>query len=94
MGHLFGDGTLWWNDKNVHLTFRSENHEDISSIQKDLISLGIDEKIVKIHEKRKCNNKEIKQIDGKVLSFNSNGIFTIDIRRRPIAMMFKAFGYA
>ena len=92
LGHLFGDGTLWWNDKSVHLTFRSENHEDISSIQKDLISLGIDEKIVKIHEKRKCNNREIKQIDGTVLSFNSNGIFTIDIRRRPIAMMFKALG--
>jgi|SaaInlStandDraft_1057018.scaffolds.fasta_scaffold00990_10 DNA-directed RNA polymerase beta' subunit len=92
LGHLFGDGTLWWNDKNVHLTFRSENHKDISSIQKDLISLGFDEKIVKIHEKRKCNNREIKQIDGTVLSFNSNGIFTIDIRRRPIAMMFKALG--
>lgn len=92
LGHLFGDGTLRWNDKNVQLTFRSANLEDISSIQKDLISLGFDEKIVKIHEKRRYNNREIKQINGNVLTFYSNGIFTIDIKRRPIATMFKALG--
>ena len=83
IGHLVGDGTLWWDDKNVHLTFRSSALEDITSIKNDLISLGFDEKIVKINEK-------ITQIDGKVLTFDSNGIYTIDIRRRPIAVMFKA----
>ena len=92
LGHLIGDGTLWWSDKNVHLTFRSAALEDITSIKNDLISLGFDEKIVKIHEKRKCKNRKITQSNGKVLIFDGNGLYTIDIRRRPIAMMFKALG--
>jgi len=92
IGHIVGDGTLWWNDKNVHLTFRSSALEDITSIKNDLMSLGFDEKIVKIHAKRQCKNRKITQIDGKVLTFDGNGLYTIDIRRRPIAMMFKALG--
>ena len=92
LGHLIGDGTLWWSTNNTHLTFRSASLEDITSIQNDLISLGFNEKIVKIHEKRKCKNRKITQSNGKILKFDGNGLYTIDIRRRPIAMMFKALG--
>jgi len=92
IGHIVGDGTLWWDDKNVHLTFRSSALEDITNIKNDLMSLGFDEKIVKIHEKRQVKNRKITQTNGEVLTFDSNGLYTIDIRRRPIAMMFKALG--
>jgi DNA-directed RNA polymerase beta' subunit len=92
IGHIVGDGTLWWDDKNVHLTFRSSSLEDITSIKNDLISLGFDEEIVKINEKRKSKDRKITTIKGEVKLFDSNGIYTIDIRRRPIAMMFKALG--
>ena len=92
VGHIFGDGTLWLDEINVHLTFRSSSLEDITSIKNDLISLGFDEEIIKIHEKQKSKDIKINQINGDVKLFNINGIYTIDIDQRPIVMMFKALG--
>jgi DNA-directed RNA polymerase beta' subunit len=95
LGHLIGDGTLWWNTKNVHLTFRRKDECDIYEIKRELLKLGIDEKIIKIHKHGKSKTNTITNRNGKVLTIEGNenrGLYEIDIRSKPIAVAFWNIG--
>lgn len=95
LGHLIGDGTLWWNDKGVHLTFRCKDECDINSIKADLLRLGINEKIVKIHKHKKAVTNTITQKGGRILTIEGRedaGVYEIDIRSKPIAIAFWNIG--
>ena len=95
LGHLIGDGTLWWNDKCVHLTFRCKDECDIYDIKKDLLRLGIDEKIIKVHRHKKLATNSITNRNGQVLTIEGkedSGLYEIDIRSKPIAVVFWNIG--
>jgi len=88
VGHLFSDGTLWWDKKGVHVTFRVSTMEDARDIQEALRSIGIDppNPIVKI-----SRGDEIQTAKGKILHPRGKGII-IDIRKKAIAIAFHALG--
>lgn len=90
LGHLFGDGTLWFGKSGVHLTFRCKDKRDIENIKQDLQKLGIDSKYY-----YKSNTKEgqIIQDDGKILIIKKGcGIYEIDIRKKSLGLLFYCMG--
>jgi DNA-directed RNA polymerase subunit A' len=88
VGHLMSDGTLWWDNKGVHLTFRTGEIEDIEQIKATLESIGIKTPKPKL---KKSRGDEITTVSREKLYPKGKG-YIIDIRKKPIAIAFHALG--
>ena len=90
LGHLFGDGTLWFSQSNIHLTFRCKDKRDIESIKYDLLRLGIE---CNYYYKTNIKDNKIIQDNGKELIIKKGcGIYEIDIRKKPLGLLFHCLG--
>ncbi|MFX1238638.1 MAG: hypothetical protein ACFE8P_13095, partial [Promethearchaeota archaeon] len=88
VGHLISDGTLWWDKRGVHVTFRVSSEEDAEAIQNALRSIGIEPPEPRTKVSR---GDEILTFSGKILRPIGKAII-IDIRKRSYAILFNALG--
>lgn len=91
VGHMFGDGTLWWDYKGCHITFRGNDERDIKEIKKDLEKLGIQN--VKYYYHKLTKDQTIIKHNGDKIQVKAGcGIYEIDLRKRAIAFAFNLLG--
>jgi DNA-directed RNA polymerase subunit A' len=88
VGHLIADGTLWWDAKGVHVTFRTQSMEDIESIMNALESVGIEAPESQFKTSR---GDSIITRHGEIIN-PVGSAYEVDIRRRSIAILFYTLG--
>ena len=88
VGHLIGDGTLWWDRGTVHVTFRVNSMEDVESMTNALESVRIEAPQAELKTSR---GDPIVTARGEILN-PVGSTYEIDIRSRSIAIAFNALG--